>query len=302
MLSGISTVCFVSSYLVALILESTRLFFRSSARGAVMWIFAAGGVFAHTLFLFSLSWNSSRLPLSSPYEWYLFVAWVLAIAYFYFAFAKPRAVTGLFLLPLILVLVAAAQFADRTPSERTGLLRGWITAHSVFLLLGTAVVMIGFAAGTMYLVQVYRLKHHWPLNSVPRLPSLEWLERINSRCVPLSMLLIGGGFATGLAINSRFLQDARDRLAWTDPAIVSLGGMFAWLLVATIFNRCYRPAQKGRKVAYLTLASMFFLLVALGVFFFSVSEHEMSRPVSGVHVGNEFAIHGLVPPVERRVT
>ncbi len=40
-LSGISVVCFVASYAVALACEASRLVFRSGVRGAVMVAFAA---------------------------------------------------------------------------------------------------------------------------------------------------------------------------------------------------------------------------------------------------------------------
>ena len=47
----ISITCFLASYLVALALEISRLFFRSGVRGAVMLGFGIAGLIAHTLFL-----------------------------------------------------------------------------------------------------------------------------------------------------------------------------------------------------------------------------------------------------------
>ena len=48
-MSGISVTCFAASYLVAWLLELSRLFFRSGIRGAVMVGFASAGLLAHTL-------------------------------------------------------------------------------------------------------------------------------------------------------------------------------------------------------------------------------------------------------------
>ena len=53
--------------------------------------------------------------------------------------------------------------------------------HGLVLLLGTVTVCIGFLAGVMYLVQSYALKHARSPSNGWRLPSLEWLERVNSR-------------------------------------------------------------------------------------------------------------------------
>lgn len=50
-----------------------------------------------------------------------------------------------------------------------------------------------------------------------------------------------------------------------DPVVLGTLAMFFWLLAAAAVNRFYRPAQTGRKVAYLTLVSFVFLAVALGL-------------------------------------
>ncbi len=66
---------------------------------------------------------------------------------------------------------------------------------------GTLAVMVGFVAGLMYLLQSYRLKHKQPPTPGFRLPSLEWLEKVNSRVIILSALLIGIGFLAGIILN-----------------------------------------------------------------------------------------------------
>ena len=56
-------------------------------------------------------------------------------------------------------------------------------------------------AGLMYLVQSYALKHaRSPANGL-RLPSLEWLERVNSRTLGVSAVLIALGFASGVVLS-----------------------------------------------------------------------------------------------------
>ena len=73
--------------------------------------------------------------------------------------------------------------------------------HGIALLLGTVTVSIGFLAGLMYLVQSYALKHSRSSANRLRLPSLEWLERVNGRTLGLSAVLIAFGFASGLVLN-----------------------------------------------------------------------------------------------------
>ena len=73
MLSGISLVCFGTSYLVALALEISRLFFRLSVRLVVLLAFAAMGLALHTVYLGlrAQSGVAAGNPLSSWHDWFL---------------------------------------------------------------------------------------------------------------------------------------------------------------------------------------------------------------------------------------
>jgi ABC-type uncharacterized transport system permease subunit len=133
--------------------------------------------------------------------------------------------------------------------------------------------MIGFVAGVMYLVQSYRLKHHRPPTRRFWLPSLEWLEKINGRSLGVSALLIGLGFLSGIILNQIRHASNREYLPWTDPVIISLGVMLAWLLLAELFRWIYRAARGGRKVAYLTVATFVFLVISLVVMMFVETQH-----------------------------
>jgi len=123
-------------------------------------------------------------------------------------------------------------------------------------------VMIGFAAGVLYLVQAARLKRKLPAPGGLRLPSLEWLDRINSRVIVISVILVAIGFLAGVVLN--VAARGNRELSWSDPVISSSALMLAWLAAAALFEGLYKPARHGRKVAYLTVASFGFLLLALG--------------------------------------
>jgi peptidoglycan/LPS O-acetylase OafA/YrhL len=124
----------------------------------------------------------------------------------------------------------------------------------------------------MYLIQAALLKKGRPPSGNFRFPSLEWLERVNSRTIQLSLLFVTGGFVSGILLNR-----LHGRLPWTDPAVAGLTLMVAWLFAAGLFNAIYRPARRGRKVAYLTVAGFVFLLISLATLFLSESQHVMSQ-------------------------
>ena len=268
MLSGISLLCFTASYGVALALEVTRLMFRSGIRGAVMLLFAAAGFTAHTLYLVAQAMETApaTLPLSNWYHWYLLAAWLLALVYLYLTFYHPHNPIGLFLLPLVLLLIAAAYYVRNDASPPATQARTvWLWVHVLGFLLGTVTVFIGFATGVMYLAQSWRLKHKLPASSRLTLPSLEWLQTATARSLVVSMLLVGVGVVGGLIRNYHLLRSSSGGLRWSDPTIWSSAVLLGWLVAAVAFNALYRPSREGRKVAYLTVASFGFLVLTLAV-------------------------------------
>lgn len=277
-MSGISITCFAASYFVAFVLELTRLFFRSGIRGAIMLGFAGAGLFAHTVFLVYRAADTVGSPLSSKQEWYLIAAWVLAVVYLYLTSYYPKKSFGVFILPLVLGLIGVgALLADAAPFAREPASRVWGLIHGTSVLLATVAVLIGFAAGLMYLGQAYRLKHKLPTQHGLRLPSLEWLQRVNSRAVVIAMLMLGVGILSGVILNLINYRDRANRVPWNDPFIVSTIAMFGWLLLSSMIGLLYRPAREGRKVACLTVVSFLFLVIALGVGLFVDTQHGGSR-------------------------
>ncbi|HEY2759082.1 MAG TPA: cytochrome c biogenesis protein CcsA [Pirellulales bacterium] len=282
-LSGITVVCFIASYGVALALEVVRLFYRNPLRRILTLAFAGAGLFAHTVFLAHRAVAATGAPLSSAFDWYLLAAWALVIVYLYLAWQYPQMASGLFVLPLVLGLIGVAKFADREPFPQSHAGQIWGLIHGLFLLMGLVTVTLGFVAGMMYLIQAYRLKHKLPASGGTRLPSLEWLERVNHRSIVVSVLMIGIGFASGIVLNMVLQHRKIDEVPWSDPIIWTTGAMFAWLLAAAVFSGVYRPARSGRKVAYLTVASFAVLAATLGIKLLVPSEHggEKTRVEAG---------------------
>ncbi|MGA2034625.1 MAG: cytochrome c biogenesis protein CcsA [Thermoguttaceae bacterium] len=287
-MSGISIICFAGSYTVALALELSRLLFRSAVRGFVLLGFAGAGLVAHSAFLYYRALRTNGTPLSSSQDWFLLAAWVLVVVYLYLLCYYPKTNFGLFLLPLVLGLIGTAKYcADARPFGQMPASKVWGLIHGTSILLATVTVLVGFAAGMMYLHQSARLKRkHAPGRGV-RLPSLEWLARLNSRAIVLSVLMLGVGVLSGVVLN---LIQARRRgapLPWNDPVILATLVMFAWLLAATLINAFSRPARRGHKVAYLTVASFVFLAIALAVGLFLNTQHGVPRNQGAMPAGKK---------------
>jgi len=266
MLSGIHVFCFFATCaIVVLGLEVSRLFFRMPVRLVVMLGIAAVGFIAQTLYL----WQ--RLPLVTWHDWFLGSAWVLVAAYLGLAVSRPTTMVGVFLLPIVIALMLVAGVVPRDanfPREQL-----WGFAHGMMLLLGTVTVSFGFVAGLMYLVQSWRLKHHVSPQAGLKLPSLEWLQAVNKQSLIFSSLFIALGLIAGIILNTIKARQHVGALPWTDSVVVSSAILLVWLLIATAFEWLYKPAQQGRKVAYLTVASFLFLALVVALLVVGGSKH-----------------------------
>ncbi|MEX0586537.1 MAG: cytochrome c biogenesis protein CcsA, partial [Pirellulales bacterium] len=263
---GLTITCFAASYAVALLLEISRLWLRSGVRGALLVGWVGLGLVAHTLYLVQSASQADVPPLSNWRDWYLLAAWVLAAVYLVLLFRQPRVPIGLLVLPLVLGLVAVAALAtDAEPFPRNEASRAWGAIHGIALLVGTVVVLIGFVAGVMYLVQSWQLKHKTLPTHRFRLPSLEWLERLNYRSVLISAVMFGAGLISGLLLAQINRDPDRGAIDWRDPVIWSSALLFLWLVAVLAFGAFYEPARQGRKVAYFTVSSFVLLVVVLAL-------------------------------------
>ncbi|QGJ72078.1 Hypothetical protein PBC10988_37930 [Planctomycetales bacterium 10988] len=281
--AGISVFCFAASYTVSFLLEWTRPLFRSGVRGFLMLGFAAAGLIAHTLFLWHRSLSEitqHAVPLSSSYDWYLMAAWVLATCYLYLTICYPRTSIGIFMLPLVLALIGVATFfADSIPftEKQTLLIWGWL--HGMCHMLGSVAVMLGFVSGAMYLLQARRLKQSRLPSQGMKLPSLESLERMASQAIRWSVLFVGLGLLTGLALNvvsAMVNEESNPQIAWTDPLVWVSCLLFGWILIVAIFGQVYQPTRQGKKIAYLTMATFLFLVLQLSFTLWYPTDHRNS--------------------------
>jgi ABC-type transport system involved in cytochrome c biogenesis permease subunit len=254
----VSWFCFVASYATALGLEvwhqlRPRPVLRLVAQGL-----AAAGLLAQTFYL-----HNERPPLAWAYGSLLLVAWALVIFYIAGSLHHPRLAWGVFVLPLVLLLVglgALGAALDAPPPGEKGFraenVLSFQRAHAVLLLLAAVGLCVGFVASLMYLVQAHRLRAKVPPNQGLRLLSLERLEAMNRRAVALAFPLLTLGVLIGAALMFR------ERLTgWDDPRV--LAALVLWLAFAVLVYLRYAAHLRGRPVAVLTIVTFALLLGCL---------------------------------------
>jgi ABC-type uncharacterized transport system permease subunit len=269
-LGNVSIVCFSASYLVAFGLEWTRLAGRTAVGRAVTLLFGLAGFVAHTAYLLTRATHAHLPPLlSSTHDWLLVLAWLAILFYLFLSALQRDLPVGLFLLPLVLLLIGSAYVVRDIPSAayvadaaaEKEALRGWRMLHSALLVFGMGGVILGFVLSMMYLVQHRQLKRKHVLQEGLALPSLARLARWNWWAIVVSVPLLTLGMLSGVCLI--FLsRGAPHHISWGDPIVVASG--LVWLVMMAFFCwLLWTPRTAGKQVAWLTIWAFGFLLATV---------------------------------------
>ena len=260
--SRIGVSCFLATYAIVFGLEWLRLVGRSKINRALILLGGGLGLLTHSVYLIVRS-SALQMPplLSSSHDWLLVLAWLAVLAYLFLTALDRDLAIGVFLLPVVLVLITATYFVSDTTNRRLDSLYGWKMLHASLLVLGMLGVLVGFVLAMMYLVQQWRLKHHQLAPEGFGLPSLEKLARLNrwSVMVAVPLLTLGMGTGVGLGI---YAKTSTESIPFNDPVII--GSSVAWLVMFVLFIWLMTTRRTtGRQVASLTLWAAGFLLFTL---------------------------------------
>ncbi len=261
-LAKVGIFCFLASYLAAFGLEASRLLKRYKASRIVLLLFVTAGLCAHTIFLLVRSRASNLPPLvGSQQDWMLVLAWLMVLFYLVFTLLDESSALGLFILPVVLLLVAATYFVGDAPQPLLAEQQNLKMTHAGLLVFGIGGVIIGFVIGMMYLVQHRRLKHKHGQTTGLTMPSLERLARWNRLCVMLSFPLLTAGMLTGVGLGL-YSQKTPEPVQFLDPVIIGYG--LVWVVMAVLFGWLLRtkPAA-GKQVAWMTIWGCGFLLLTV---------------------------------------
>jgi ABC-type transport system involved in cytochrome c biogenesis permease subunit len=264
-LGRVTEFCFAASYVVALVLELVQIARPRPVQRLAALVFGGAGLIAHTIFV-----ALHPLPLATPFGSLVFLAWILAVFYFYGSIHHRRLAWGVFVLPVVLALVALAKaIPPDTAQASSGLLSDllrfdrqfWAVLHGCLFILAAVGIAVGFVASLMYLVQVRRLKSKAAPGVGPRLFSLERLELMNRRALLLAFPLL----TIGLLISGTLLLQSDTGLSGLfnplSPKILSTVG--SWLLFAVLLYLRYGVHVRGRQMAILTIVAFVLMVVAL---------------------------------------
>lgn len=261
-MQNVTLFCFFASYLCALALEAVRLLRPSEVCRWIALLFSVAGLVAHTAYLVVRSQSADLPPLlASTHDWLLVLSWTIVLTHILVNAVNRVVPSGVFLLPVILLLVGAARYVSDAAETEQGTLYWWTMAHASFLVLGIVGTTLTLPVSAMYLLQHRKLRGKVAAREGMQLFSLETLGRWNWWLVVVSVPMLTMGMACGVALSvlSSGTKQEVDLASW--PFLV-LGGL--WLLMIALFVWVVTARRiSGRVIAWRTAVVCGVLLASL---------------------------------------
>ncbi len=257
----------MASYLVAFGLELAR-FLRKKNKfiRPLIFLFSFAGLVAQTAYIFNQAQKTQLPPLlSSSHDWLIVFSWLLVSIFLFINLIDEQLSIGLFLFPLVLVLVISSYFVDNVTNALVEpAIRSWALLHASLLVLGGVGIGLCFVVSAMYLVQHRRLKKKQNFSEGFHLPSLAKLSRLNRWALMISapLLTVGMGIGIGLGV---YVRKGAQSISFYDPVIIVYEIVWAVMMISVIFIlRTKQPNQKH--IAQLTIwTGGLLLLTVIGI-------------------------------------
>jgi hypothetical protein len=264
-----NAICFLLSYILLLVLELIRGKYPGGTIGIVLTrlllVAATIAVFTHSLYLLdrlflALANEDSPLYLSW-HDWGTLSSWMLAAAYYVMLLRRPNNRIGIFVLPMLMMLVGGTLALPSDIGIRNSSASGWRLAHGVGMTLGTMLISLGMAMAIMYFIQSSWLRSTRPRRFKLQLPSLEYLESFGRKCLLGSAASIGFGMVSGVIMN--IVKDGQ--VEWLDRGVLFSGGLFLWLITASIIQWQFSQRGRGQSTAAMNIVSFVVVVAALAL-------------------------------------
>lgn len=217
----------------------------------------------HTGFLVYRGFEKSFFPLVGLRDALAFWAWTvtlcLLIAYRRY---RVRAI-GLFLLPLVTVLMLSAVFIKTSPVPDI-LRSSWVYFHSTFLLLAYGMFFVTFVAAILYLLQERELKLKRVRTLFDRLPSLHALDELFQLFLVWGFFFMTAGLLAGVIwAEQQWVSGWHD-----DPKVIA--AFVTWTIYLVLLYLRLTAGWRGKRAAMMSLVGFLSILFTfLGASFLS---------------------------------
>ena len=268
---------------IALYLASSLSFLflllRSSSLNSPVGVWTALAGFAcHTLSILHRAFFSGFFPLATAFDALSFFAWLITAMFLVMQYRHASPFFGAMATPMAAVLmIVGATLSYQVKEPLVPVFHSWwLPIHVTFALAGNSVFGIMALAGSMYVVQERFIKRKKLGRIHKLLPSLEVLDMINRRGLPVGFFfmtvgIVSGALWAGSAWGFYWSWDPKE--TWS---------LITWFAYAAMVHQRLVLGWRGKKAAIMAMIGFVLVMFTfVGVSILFTGHHSFRNPVFG---------------------
>lgn len=208
-------------------------------------------------------------------------SWMAVVVLLVLANRRGMQVVGAFIVPVVLMMFAAAFIVSKHPFKLPEGGSSLMAAHIPIVFLSYTAFLYAAVSAALYLAQDARMKRKGPSAYFNRIPPLDWLERFTAGALLAGLCVLTAGLVLGVA----WLSAASPAGGMHDPKIAATGVI--WLLYAALVAARLMAWGRGRRVAVMAIVCFVLALAS-----FAFIRHSVLNPDAddaAAHTGQEAA-------------
>ncbi len=213
-------------------------------------------VLVHLLYLIARGWTEGHLPLASIYDFLSATALALASVYLYLEMRQGVRTTGIFVLPIVLLIqLVASAYGTAVPVTKPPINPIWFELHTLAAVLGYGAFFVSAIYGVLFLLLYHEIKSHRMSFFFTRMPPLESLGRMNVSASSAGLVLLALAILMGIGWGKAAgLHPFADPKTWLTIA--------AWCMLGFAVLAYHRLGWRGPRAVYASLAGFTTLLLS----------------------------------------
>jgi ABC-type transport system involved in cytochrome c biogenesis permease subunit len=223
-------------------------------------------VLVHTFVIGMQTMEAGHVPFANPSRLVSTFVWLLTLSYLYLELTTDERAMGVFILPVVVGLQLIPVLSPGVENRDPVLDSPWFWVHLSSLLFAYASFGLAGVLGLTYVLQFKEIKKKHLGYFYTRLPSLQILDRMNSRATTT-----GWAFLTlGLVVGVVWAVEVRPEIGLKDPKI-SFAAL-TWAVYSFAVLARWMMGWSGRRAAWLSaLGFIIVLLTFVPLSYFSSS-------------------------------
>ena len=237
---------------------------RDQAAGRTATTLLLLGVLVHTFVIGMQTMEAGHVPFANPSRAVSTFVWLLTLSYLYLEVTTDERAMGVFILPIVVGLQLIPVFSPGVENRDPVLDSPWFWVHVSSLLFAYASFGLAGVLGLTYMLQFKEIKKKHLGYFYTRLPSLQILDRMNSRATVTGWAFLTLGVIVGViwTLEASSLSPDNSNLqamSLNDPKIFFAALTWAVYSFAVLARRMM--GWSGRRAAWLSAVGFAIVLL-----------------------------------------